>query len=313
MRILIVGAGSVGGYFGGRLAQAGRDVTFLVRPARAKQLAQDGLRILSPHGDVSLKPKLISASAIDVIFDLIILSVKAYALASAIDDLAPAVGPQTMILPVLNGMRQLDLLTARFGASAVVGGVCLVATEIDDQGRIVQLAEFQQLTYGELDGSTSTRVQSLDATLQGGGFKADLSADILQAMWVKWVQLASLGAATCLMRAPVGEIVAAPGGAGLSLALLEECAAVASAYGHRPAADFLSRHAAAMTQPKSPVTSSMYRDMRKGAPVEVDHILGDLFDRGAARGVVTPLLNAAVINLRIYQDQRSARSAEAPR
>jgi 2-dehydropantoate 2-reductase len=313
MRILIVGAGSVGGYFGGRLAQAGRDVTFLVRPARAQQLAQEGLRILSPHGDVSLKPKLISAGAIDVPYDLIILSVKAYALASAIDDFAPAVGPQTMILPVLNGMRQLDLLTARFGASAVIGGVCLVATEIDDQGRIVQMAEFQEITYGELDGSTSTRLQSLDAALRGAGFEAHLSTDILQAMWTKWVQLASLGAITCLMRAPIGEIVAAPGGASLSLAMVDECAAVASACGHRPPAEFLSRHAAAMTRQKSPVTSSMYRDMRKGAPVEVDHILGDLFDRGAALGVVTPLLNAAVINLRIYQDQRSARSAAAPR
>jgi 2-dehydropantoate 2-reductase len=313
MRILIVGAGSVGGYFGGRLAQAGRDVTFLVRPARAKKLTQDGLRILSPHGDISLKPKLIGAGAIDAAYDLIILSVKAYALASAIDDFAPAVGPRTMILPVLNGMRQLDLLTARFGAGAVIGGVCLVATEIDAQGRIVQMAEFQELNYGELDGTTSPRMQLLDTTLRGAGFEAHLSADILQAMWLKWVQLASLGAATCLMRAPVGEIVAAPGGAGLSLAILDECAAVASACGHRPPAESLSRHAAAMTKPKSPVTSSMYRDMRKGAPVEVDHILGDLCDRGAARGVVTPLLNAAVINLRIYQDQRSAQSAEAPR
>ena len=148
MRILIVGAGAVGGYFGGRLAQAGRDVTFLVRPSRAKQLAQHGLRIISPRGDAVLAPKLISAEEIDTPYDLVFLSVKAYALEAAMNDFAAAVGPETMILPVLNGMRHVDLLTKRFGEHAVIGGVCQVASEIDDEGRIVQLADFQQLVYG---------------------------------------------------------------------------------------------------------------------------------------------------------------------
>ena len=137
MRILIVGAGAVGGYFGGRLAQAGRDVTFLVRPARAKQLRQDGLRIISPHGDAVLTPKLSSATEIDTPYDLVFFSVKAYALEAAMNDFAAAVGPETMILPVLNGMRHVDLLTKRFGEHPVIGGVCLVATEIDGEGRIV--------------------------------------------------------------------------------------------------------------------------------------------------------------------------------
>ena len=148
MRILIVGAGAVGGYFGGRLAQAGRDVTLLVRPARAKQLRQDGLRIISPHGDAVLTPKLVGATEIDPPYDLVFLSVKAYALQAAMNDFAAAVGPEAMILPVLNGMRHVDLLTKRFGEHPVIGGVCLVATEIDDKGRIVQLADMQQLLYG---------------------------------------------------------------------------------------------------------------------------------------------------------------------
>jgi 2-dehydropantoate 2-reductase len=303
MRILIVGAGAVGGYFGGRLAQAGRDVTFLVRPSRAKQLAKDGLRIISPHGDAVLTPNLITAGKIDTPYDLVFLSVKAYALEAAMNDFAAAVGPETMILPVLNGMRHVDLLTKRFGEHAVIGGVCLVASEIDDKGRIVQLADFQQLVYGERNGETTPRLQTLDAALQAGGFDARLSTDIMQEMWEKWVQLASLGAITCLMRGTIGEIVDAPGGADLSLKVLDESAAVATACGHKASETLLSRHAGAMTAPGSPLTSSMYRDLRKGAPVEADHILGDFIERGSAHGVATPLLQAAFVNLRVYQEE----------
>jgi len=307
MRILIVGAGAVGGYFGGRLAEAGCDVTFLVRPARAKQLGQDGIRIISPHGDAVLAPKLVSADEIDTPYNLVFLSVKAYALEAAMNDFAAAVGQETMILPVLNGMRHVDLLTKRFGEHAVIGGVCQVASEIDDEGRIVQLADFQQLVYGERNGEMTPRLQTLDATLQGAGFDARLSTDIMQEMWEKWVQLASLGAITCLMRGTIGEIVAAPGGADLSLAVLDESAAVATACGHKPSEALLSRHADAMTAPGSQLTSSMYRGLRKGAPVEADHILGDFIERGTARGIAMPLLKAAFINLRVYQGGLSKR------
>src|SRR4029453_31199 len=159
------------------------DVTFLVRPSRAKQLRQDGLRIISPHGDVVLTQKLLTAEKIDKPYALIFLSVKAYGQGAAMNDFAAAVGPETMIFPVLNGMPHIDLLTKRFGEHAVIGGVCLVASEIDDGGRIVQLADFQRLIYGERDGETTPRLQTLHATLQGGAFDARLSTDIMQAMW----------------------------------------------------------------------------------------------------------------------------------
>jgi 2-dehydropantoate 2-reductase len=303
MRILIVGAGAVGGYFGSRLAQAGRDVTFLVRPARAKQLRRDGLRIISPHGDAVLSPKLVSAEEIDMPYDLVFVSVKAYALEAAMNDFSVAVGPQTMILPVLNGMRHIELLTKRFGEHAVIGGVCLVAAEIDAHGRIVQLADVQQLVYGERNGESTPRLKTLDATLQGAGFDARLSTDIMQEMWEKWIQLATLGAITCLMRGTIGEIVTASGGAKLSIEMLNESMAIATACGHKPSEDFLSRNAAAMTRPGSSLTSSMYRDLRKGASVEADHILGDFIECGSAHGVSTPLLKAAFVNLRVYQDR----------
>jgi 2-dehydropantoate 2-reductase len=301
MRILVVGAGATGGYFGGRLAQAGRDVTFLVRSGRAEQLRAHGLQIVSPHGDVTLAPKLVTPGDVSGPYDFVLLAVKAYALEGALDDFAPAVGGGTMILPVLNGMRHIDVLVARFGESAVLGGVCVVATTLDDAGRIVQLAEMQQLTYGERDGSLSERIRALDAVLQGAGFDARSSMQIMHAMWEKWVMLASLGAITCLMRGMIGEVETVPGGADLALQVLAECDEIATAAGYPPGDEFLTRTKSALTAHGSGLASSMYRDLQQGRPVEVDQILGDLLVRARAHGVPAPLLTAAFVQLSIYQ------------
>jgi 2-dehydropantoate 2-reductase len=301
MRILVVGAGAVGGYFGGRLAQAGRDVTFLVRAKRAEEIKTKGLQIISPHGNLTLHPKAITAAQITGPYDVILLSVKSYALSSAMSDFAAAVGRETMIVPVLNGMRHMDLLAERFGKRAVLGGVCLVATEIDSEGRIQQLTDFQSLVYGELDGQSTARLQKLDETLRDAGFDAAISAHILQDMWQKWVQLATVGALTCLMRGNIGEIAAIPGGAALSLSALRECSGIASASGYPPSDAFFEQQTAQVTARGSQLTSSMYRDLKKGAPVEVDTILGDLLEYGRKHELTTPILQAAFVNLSIYQ------------
>jgi 2-dehydropantoate 2-reductase len=300
MRILIVGAGATGGYFGGRLAQAGRDVTFLVRPRRAEQLRQDGLQILSPHGDVTLRPQLVTADRIAAPYDAALLTVKAFALDAALEDLAPAIGPATVIVPVLNGMRHVDRLIARFGETAVLGGVCLVATTLDPQGRIKQLAEFQQLVYGERSGEMSGRVAALDAVMQGAGFTARASGAILQEMWEKWILLATMGSITCLMRGTIGDIEAAPGGAGLALAVLAECVAVATRSGYAPSEAFLARTQASVTAKGSTAAPSMYRDLTQGLPVEADQIVGDMLARAQGFGIAAPILTAAYAHLSIY-------------
>jgi 2-dehydropantoate 2-reductase len=312
MRILVVGAGAVGGYFGGRLVQAGRDVTFLVLPKRAEQMQAQGLRIVSPmHGDFTARPKTITAAQIAFPYDVIFLSVKSYSLAGAINDFAPAVGPQTGIIPVLNGMHHMDVLTQKFGEHAVLGGVCYVATEVDSQGRIVQLADFQSLAYGELDGKKTSRIEAVHQAFNGAGFDAAISTDILRDMWGKWVWLASLGAITCLLRANIGEIAAVPGGADLSLAALRECAAIAGACGYPMSEKFLGEKALLLNTPGSTLTSSMYRDLTDHAAVEADTILGDLTERGKKRGVNAPLVQAAFISLSIYQQGRSRAKAAA--
>ena len=235
MRMLIVGAGSTGGYFGGRLAEAGRDVTFLVRPARAAQLEAGGLQIRSPHGDVTLRPQLVTAGNITGPFDAVLVTVKAFSLEQALDDFAPAIGQETMILPVLNGMKHVGTLTGRFGESAVVGCVCKVATVLDDTGRIVQLAPFHELVYGELSGTPSLRTDQLDAVMQNAGFDARLSHSIEREMWEKWILLATLGGITCLLRGNVGEIEAAPGGRDFVQRFLTEVVSVVTAVGQAPA------------------------------------------------------------------------------
>lgn len=301
MRLLVVGAGSTGGYFGGRLAQAGRDVAFLVRPGRAAQLRERGLQIVSPHGDMTVKPKLVAANAVDGPYDAVLLAVKAYSLDAAIDDFAGAVGPATMIMPVLNGMRHVDTLEQRFGKEAVVGGVCKVATTIDADGRIVQLAPFQELAYGERDGSVSSRMQALDAFMQDAGFDARLSPSIDYEMWEKWVMLATIGGITCLMRGNIGEVLAAPGGASFILSFFDEVIGVVSAVGQAPKTAFVEAARKTLTTPGSTQAPSMYRDLQQGSPIEADQIIGDLLARGGTAGIATPLLATAYAHLSVYQ------------
>jgi 2-dehydropantoate 2-reductase len=265
----------------------------------------NGLQIISPHGDVTISPKLVVAGEIAAPFDAVLVAVKAFSLESALDDLAGAVGFETMILPVLNGMRHLDTLAARFGKNSVVGGVCKVATIVDDRGRIVQLTKLQELTYGEMSGDRSSRTDRLDQVMQGAGFDARLSRTMEREMWEKWVLLATIGGITCLMRGNVGDIVRAPGGAEFSLRFLDEVTGVVTAVGTKPSEVFLTDTRAVLTEKGSVTTSSMYRDLQNGAPVEAEQIIGDLVAHAERAGITTPLLAAAFAHLSIYQNRIS--------
>lgn len=303
MRILIVGAGAIGGYFGGRLLAAGRDVTFLVRPGRAAALARDGLSIRSPLGDLDrAAPPTITAVALHEPFDLILLSSKAYDLDGAMADFAPAVGPKTTILPVLNGLRHLELLEARFGAASVLGGQVMISAVLDLEGRIRHLNDTHLLSFGERDGAGSARVEAIAAALSGAGFETRLSPAILQEMWEKWVFIAAGAGITCLMRATIGDIVAA-GAADLVAALLGECAAIAARQGFPPAAAALARSRAILTAGGSLLTASMFRDIECRAPTEADHLIADLLRRGG--GEDFPLLRIADAHLKAYEARRS--------
>ena len=305
MRMLVVGAGGTGGYFGGRLLEAGRDVTFLVRPARAEKLARTGLVIQSPLGDATLPaPPTVQAADLREPFDLVLLSCKAYDLADAVASFGPAVGPDTLVLPLLNGMAHLDVLDARFGAGRVLGGYCAISSVLDPQGRIRHLSPLQSLTFGERDGVRTPRALAVQAALAGAGFDLAHSPVILQEMWEKWVFIATLGGITSLMRAAVGDLVQA-GSGDLTLQLLEECADCAARQGFPPREAFLQRTRAMLTAPGSPMTASLMRDLEAGGPVEAEAILGDLLGRGSAQGGTYPLLRIVCAHLRAYEARRS--------
>jgi 2-dehydropantoate 2-reductase len=310
MRILVVGAGAIGGYFGGRLLKAGREVTFLVRPRRATELARNGLVILSKLGDLDLPaPPTIAADKLRAPYDLILLSCKSYDLEGAIESFAPAVGSQTAILPLLNGMRHLDILEKRFGTAAVLGGQCVISAALDPEGRILHLNDTHSIAFGERDGSRPPRAEAVGKALSNAGFEVRLSDIILQEMWEKWVFIASGVGITCLMRAAIGDIVAA-GGGDLATAMYDECAAIAASHGFAPRPAAAQRSHGMFTMAGSPFTASMFRDIERRAPIEADHVVGDLLRRGGDQPAQA-LLRIAYVHLKAYEARRMREVAVA--
>ncbi|MDI3380490.1 2-dehydropantoate 2-reductase [Xenophilus aerolatus] len=306
MRILMVGAGALGGYFGGRLLAAGRDLTFLVRAGRAAQLERDGLVVRSPKGDLQIDaPPHVLAEQIDRPYDLVVVSCKAFDLDATMDAIAPAVGTDTAVLPLLNGMAHFDRLARRFGNEKVLGGLCMISASLDAQAHVVHHNDLDGLTFGERSGGRSARAEAIAAQFQGAGFTDRLSEDILQDLWEKWLFIASAAALTTLMRASIGAVQAA-GGADVALALVDECAAIATHNGFAPRPATLERARDSITQAGSPLTASMYKDMARGARVEADQILGDLLARAPAGFASPSILRAAYVNLKTYEVQRAA-------
>lgn len=312
MRILILGAGGTGGYFGGRLAQAGIDVTFLVRPARAAQLQRDGLVIRSPLGDAAFPVAHVTADALPALaaarpFDLVVLSCKAYDLDSSIEAIAPAMGPGTTLLPILNGLRHYPALDARFGRGAVLGGLCFISATKAADGAIVHLDRPARLTFGERDGtSASARVAALAAACGTAGIDHLATDDIASEQWIKYTFLATLAAATCLMRADIGHIVATDHGVAFLQALYGECLAAAVHAGQPIPAKAQETALSALTRAGSPIKASMLRDLEAGQRVEAAHIVGDMLDRALAAGHPAPHLHAAYCHLQAYEAQRDA-------
>lgn len=311
MKILVLGAGAVGGYFGGRLAQAGADVTFLVRPQRAALLAKAGLRISSKAaGDLSLQPKCVVAGEVRPVYDLVMLTAKAYDLPSAVEAIAPAFdGGNGNVLPLLNGMAHLAVLDERFGRQRVLGGVAYIGATLAPDGEIRHLNEFHRIAFGPRHAAQKGVCEAFAAASAGAKANFNLVDTIEQALWDKWVLLASLAGMTCLMRAPVGDIVATGSGAALALALLAECTAVARAEGFATPDGVRANYVKMLTQPGSSQAASMLRDIEAGAQAEGDHVFGPLLALARKHGLATPLLEVAATHLETYAVRRKREKA----
>jgi len=304
MKILVLGAGGVGGYFGARLVQAGADVTFLVRERRARQLAEDGLVVQVPDGEFRVAAKHVQRHEIAAPADLVIVASKAYDLDSAIETIAPAVGPQTLVLPLLNGLAHLDRLDARFGPERVLGGTCWVAATLTPEGVVRQLAGFHRIRFGDRAGRERRQVTALAEAFAKTPVDSGVEPQILLVMWEKFALLATLAASTCLMRGSVGDILATADGESIIRGLLDTCVGTAAAAGCKPRAEALQETERLLFARGSAFTASMLRDIERSGPTEADHIVGDMLRRARAAGLEARLLAAAYCHLQVYEGRR---------
>jgi 2-dehydropantoate 2-reductase len=304
MKILVLGAGGVGGYFGARLAQAGTDITFLVRERRAQQLAAGGLVVQTPDGEFCVAAKHVQRHEIAAPADLVIVAAKAYDLESAIETIAPAVGPQTLVLPLLNGLAHLDRLDARFGPERVLGGTCWIAATLTPEGTVRQLAGFQKIRFGDRTGRERPQVTALAEAFARTPVDSGVEPQILLVMWEKFALLATLAASTCLMRGSVGGILAAADGESIMRELLDTCVSTAATAGCRPRPEAMQDTERMLFARGSAFTASMLRDIERSGPTEADHIVGDMLRRARAAGLDARLLAAAYCHLQVYERRR---------
>ena len=303
MRILVLGAGAVGGYFGGRLAEAGRDVTFLLRPARAALLREQGLKVASPLGDFTVRPQIATADRLEGPHDLVIVSAKQYDLDQAIDAIRPAVGPLTAVLPLLNGLVHLDRLEAAFGADAVLGGVAYVGASLRPDGSVNHHNRLSGIVFGDRPGGVSERTKAIAAEFADSKIEAPGSDNVMLAMWEKFAMITTMAGMNCLMRGTIGEIAATEDGTALSLQLLDENRAVAAASGFPPRDVWREQIGQMLTEKGSVNNASMHHDLAHGSRTEAEWILGDMRRRAIALGVQTPLLRTAYAHLQIYENR----------
>lgn len=299
MKILFLGAGGVGGYFGGRLMESGADVSFLVRPGRHAQLVNEGLRIESPHGNFTLKVNSVTRETVTPIYDIVVMAPKAYDLDDAIVSIRPAAGPKTFILPLLNGLAHMDTLDDQFGRDHVLAGVAHIAAVMNTEGTIKQLTELHMLTVGGRDTETQAVADRFIKLCSAAKFNSRLAPSIENVLWEKWTFLATLAGITTLMRGSVGQIMNATHGDQLVRTLYSECLAVAAACGVPVGAPAQSLALDTLTKRNSTFTASMLRDLESGYRTEHDHILGEMLKRAANHGLATPILAATYANMQI--------------
>ena len=308
MRILVLGAGGTGGYFGGRLAQAGCDVTFLVRPARAMRLREDGLIIRSLLGDAQLRVAVVEAGQLTPDYDLVILSSKAYDLDDAIRTVAPAMRrPGATLLPLLNGLRHFDALDGAFGADNVLGGLCHISATLNAAGEIQHLNELQTVTFGERNAAApAERCTRIATTFARASFDSRFSTQVMADLWEKFAFMAAGASLTCLMRASVRDIVASPEGLQLARGIVAECQAIARAAGYPVSPRGAGFAAHMLTTADSAFKASMLRDIEASQRVEADHLVGDMLNRGRVLGQTVALLEVAYAHLAAYQRTRAS-------
>jgi 2-dehydropantoate 2-reductase len=306
VKILILGAGAVGGYFGARLHQSGADVTFLLREPRAAKVRKEGLVIKSPKGDATLPVKIVTGSGEGGPYDVVILTCKAYDLDSAMAAVAPAVGAGTTIVPLLNGLAHFVALDEKFGAERVAGGLARIGGMLGPNGEVMHTSPFAAVAFGERGGKpVREQLKALDAACKKAGIDGGLSASIDQDLWDKWIMLTSLATMCCTLRGATGDILAAEEGPALMAETVDECRRVAAAEGFDPGDKSIGQLKSFLTQRGSVFAASMLGDLEKGGAIEGRHVIGDMLQRARRHAIAAPHLRTAYAVVQAYEARRA--------
>jgi 2-dehydropantoate 2-reductase len=289
MKIAIFGTGGVGGYFGGRLAQNGEDVTFLARGNHLAAIQEKGLRVESTDGDFTIHPAKVTDSPQSVgEVDLVLLATKAWQLDEAIQQMKPLIGKDTIILPMLNGMEHMEKLITAFGVQHVMGGLCRISVYIESPGLIRHVGVQPYIAYGEWDNSKSERIQKIHSLFTSiSGIVAEIPADIQLAMWEKFIFITGTSGVGAYARKTLGEYRADPETRTLLINAFNETAAVARAMGVGIADDFVNETVQRLDKAPGNMTASMQKDMMAGRPSELNEQIGAVVRMGKAAGVPT--------------------------
>ena len=305
MKILILGAGAVGGYWGARLTQAGIDTTFLLREKRAEKVRTEGLVVKSPKGDAVVPVKVVTKGSEGGPYDVVVLACKAYDLDSAMESIAPAVGPDTVIVPMLNGHAHFAALDAKFGAARVAGGLARISGMLGPNGEILHSGA-SGVSFGERDGKPARpSLVELDAACRKAGIDGGLNDNINQDLWDKWIMLSTIAGMCASMRGTIGDIMESEDGAAIVAETLEESRKVAVAEGQPPSDKVVANRKGMLTAKGSKAVASILGDMEKGGAAEGKQIVGDMLARARKHGIAAPNLRYAYAHLQTYEARRA--------
>ena len=305
MKILILGAGAVGGYWGARLHQSGADVTFLLREKRAEKVKREGLVVKSAKGDAVLPVKVVTKGGEGGPYDIVVLACKAYDLDSAIASIAPAVTGDTTIVPMLNGHAHFATLDAKFGAERVAGGLARISGMLGPNGEILHSGA-SGVSFGERDGKPARpALVALDAASKKAGIEGGLNDNINQDLWDKWIMLGSIASMCSAMRGNIGDMMETEDGLAIMGEILDECVKVAAAEGFKPSEKIVGNVRTSLTTKGAKTVASILGDMEKGGAVEAHQIVGDMLGRARKHGIAAPNLRFAYAHLQTYEARRA--------
>ena len=299
MKILVLGAGAVGGYFGGRMAEVGIDVTFLVRNKRKQKLEKTGLIIKSPKGDFSIEPNLVTLDKVDSTFDVIVLTNKAYDLDEVLQSNFP-LKDGSIIIPLLNGYAHMEKLRNKFPNARLFGGIAHIFSTLSQEGEIHHFNDIHSLTFGHLSNTDEIDGRKFFGACSSANFSIKYSDNITVDLWHKWILIATVAGATTLFNATIGEIASTYHGRSFIKDLHEECINIAKSEKIKVNADELAQQSQFLGDKKSTWSSSMRRDMLNNSKIECGHIFLELIKIGDRNNVLCPSLKTVMINGEIY-------------